>query len=93
MRIDICFREPRNEALIDLLKQAHGDRVIIDELCNTHGEIQVLNALYHASKDNDWPEEYSHFPWEDRIQDWLYQYFYEDCLEYVLDAVVGDRYA
>ena len=90
MRIDITFSEPRNEMLINLLKQAHGDRVIIDELCDTYGEIQVLNALYHASKDADWPEEHSRFRWEDRIQEWLYQYFYEDCMVYVLDEVVGD---
>ena len=91
MHITIMFSEPRNEKLIALLKQAHGDRAIIDELCDTHGEIQVLNALYHASKDNDWPKEHSHFQWEDRIQDWLYQYFYEDCMVYVLDEVVGDN--
>ena len=48
--------------------------------------------ISHASKDKDWPEEHSRFQWEDRIQEWLYQYFYEDCLEYVLDAVVGDHY-
>ena len=46
MHITIMFSEPRNEKLIALLKQAHGDRAIIDELCDTHGEIQVLNALY-----------------------------------------------
>ena len=93
MRITISFEEPRNEKLIALLKQAHGDRVVIDELCDTYDEIQVVCALYHASKDKDWPEEHSRFLWEDRIQEWLYKYFYEDCLEYVLDAVVGDRYA
>ena len=32
----------------------------------------------------------SFFQWEDRIQDWLYRYCYEDCMEYVLDEVVGD---
>ena len=90
MRITVCFEEPRNEKLITLLKQARGDRAIIDRLCDEYDECQVTNALYHASKDNDWPPKHGHFNWEDRIQDWLYQYFYEDCMEYVLDEVVGD---
>ena len=90
MRITVCFEEPRHEKLIALLKQARGDRTIIDRLCDEYGEYQVINALYHASKDNDWPPKHSRFNWEDRIQNWLYQYFYEDCVEYVLDEVVGD---
>ena len=49
-----------------------------------------MNALYHAAGDEDWPNEPKYFKWEDHIQEWLYEYFYEDCMNYVLDAIFGE---
>ena len=87
MTIDVSFNCERNETIIEALKGAHGDRCSIDQLCKEHGEASVLNALYHATGDENWPDELKNFDWEYRIQEWLYQYFYEDCMNYVLDAV------
>ena len=45
---------------------------------NTGGAEIISSGAYNLS----------FFQWEDRIQDWLYRYFYKDCMEYVLDEVV-----
>jgi len=91
MKIDVSFNCERNETIIEALKGAHGDRCSIDQLCEEHGAASVLNALYHATGDVDWPDELKHFDWEYRIQEWLYQYFYEDCMNYVFDVVFGEE--
>ena len=51
MKIDVSFNCERNETIIEALKDAHGDRCIIDQLCEEHGEASVLNALYHAADE------------------------------------------
>ena len=91
MTIDVSFNCERNETIIEALKSAHGDRCIIDQLCEEHGEVSVLNALYHATGDADWPDELKYFDWEYRIQEWLYQNFYEDCMNCVFDAAFGEE--
>lgn len=90
MTIDVRFNCERNEEIIEALKGARGNWCIIDQLCKEHGEASVLNALYHASDDEDWPNEPKYYNWEDRIQEWLYEYFYDDCMSYLFDAVFGE---
>lgn len=87
MKIDVSFNSERNETVIAALKNSHGDRCIIDRLCDEYGTVTVLNALYHMTNSEDCPAEFTCFDWKYTIQDWLYQYFYEDCMNYVFDAV------
>lgn len=61
MRITVTFDGERNEELITRLKKTNGDRILFDNLCEEYDEMAVLNALFHATKDSDWPEEFSSF--------------------------------
>ena len=92
MRITVSFDGERNEELIARLKNTNGDRILLDNLCEEYDEMAVLNALFHATKDSDWPEEFSSFTWEEEIEDWFYQYFFEDCMMYVEDRVFGEEF-
>jgi len=93
MRITVDFINERNETVIDELKKAHGDRCIIRQICDKYDLVTVINALYHACDDEDWPEEFTDFGWDYDIEDWLYQYFYNDCVNYVFDAIFGENHS